>query len=328
MQIVTKLPTKGLHTVVRDSAGLSKIATMRLKWMDYLQVGHNIAQCSRHFDIPERTISYWYKRYMRSRPRSLENESRRPKRSRITYFSQEVVELVRTYRKKRPWGKRKLKGILKNEHGVIASQCKIQKIINFFGLRRKVKEKKKTDRNGKKPHMYSVSYKQLEIPGGLVYMDVKHVRLIGGQKVYLFTAIDHATRILCARAYRHITSTCGAEFLDYAQRQFSFEIQTVGTDNGSEFLGMLEQALKEKQISHVFSSPRSPKQNPFVERVIRVIIEEVFYYDGIPMTMEKLNDNIETYELEYNNIRPHGSLGDNTPAKQLAMLELQTSFYC
>jgi len=156
--------------------------------------------------------------------------------------------------------------------------------------------------------MYAVPQESLTQIGGLVYFDVKHLHLYGyGGKVYQFTAIDHSTRMLFVRIYSRITSRCGKNFFEYVQSKLEHEISYAGSDNGSEFLGEFEKLLSGLKTEHVFSSPRSPKQNPFVERVIKTIIEEHYNLKGLAATSTKLQEQLDDYVYFYNHQRPHHS---------------------
>ncbi len=321
MQIVAKLPTKGLHRIVRDGI-LSFEATKRLKWLDYL-TSHSIAQASRHFDTPEATIRFWKKRFNPYRPSSLENRSHRPIHCRYSPLVWRIQEQIIELRKKYKCDKVKLQCKLR-KLGIVVGQSRIQKIINQAGLKRIRKKRSPIRRN--RNHMYSVPAENKFRPGGLIYLDVKHLQLSGGNRAYQFTAIDHATRYLFLKSYKRIRSQETVAFLEYVQKQIPFErVEYIGTDNGSEFLGEFEKALKEKQILHVFSSPRSPKQNPFVERVIRTIIDEHYRYKGIAPNVEELNMKLEQYVRSYNTEREHYGIGLRTPQEQLAMLQSQNN---
>jgi len=319
MQIVTKLPTKGLHRIIRDGA-VSPDAEKRLKWMDYV-ASHSLAQASRHFDIPESTLRFWKKRFNRWIPRSLECRSHKPKVPRNPQITLRVLEVIVSLRKRYGYNKVKLQVKLRNL-GISVGQSRIQLTVNWAGLRNKHHVKRILMRRNRK-HMYTVPNTVYINPGGLVYLDVKHVTLQGcNGMAYQFTAIDHATRYLVAEAYPRITSRTTVAFLDYVQKQEPLQkIEYVGSDNGSEFLGDFEKALKEKQIPHVFSSPRSPKQNPFVERVIRTTIEEYYQRYGVAPTVEALNQGLEKYTREYNTERPHHGIGLRTPQQQYHMLQ-------
>ena len=297
---------------------LSPLARKRLKWMLYIGSGKSVAQCSRHFDIPVRTIWYWLKRYNISKPRSLENKSRRPHRRRYCEVSLNDRVRVKELRKRYPWGRKKLQKLLQKE-GIYIGRSRIQLLINGYGLKR-VRKKRKYKRTNRR-HMYSVPREYLNIPGGLVYFDVKHLGLPGGQRVYQFTSIDHATRTLFVKIFPRITSKCGKEFFLYVKERLRVtKISYVGSDNGSEFLGSFQKVLSEHNITQVFSSPRSPKQNSYVERVIRTIIEDLYTFDGIEISIDKQQEVLEEYMFRYNKIRPHESLDMDTPYERYVKL--------
>jgi transposase InsO family protein len=305
---------------------ISKKAMQRLKWVDYIIAGNNVLKASRHFDIPEPTIRYWYKRFDTWDLSSLEDQSRRANSTRRTPVTLEQAQRVIDLRtgKYKGWGKVKIQRKLKEE-GICIGQSRIQKIINEAGLKRIPASKKKYYKRRNRRHMYAVKKEVREQSGGLVYLDVKHLYLPGGQRVYQFTAIDHATRMMRVKLFTRITSRCGKMFLDYLQEEYPFErIQYIGTDNGSEFLGELDEELEKRKIIHLFSSPASPKQNPFVERSIRTVIDEVYYYKGTEITMKEQQEVLDEYVHIYNHERPHWSLELRTPVEQFNLLQSNT----
>ena len=251
---------------------LSRTATLRLKWMDYYSEKGNASLTCRHFDIPRSTLYYWLKRYDPHDLSSLEDRPRKPVNVRTPEVSEalksEVIELRTTFK---GWGKVKIQRILLNRGKYLGSNS-IQRIINEAGLRR-IPSKKKYYKRKRRQHMYTVSKEVMKQPGGLVYMDVKHLYLYPGRKVYQFTAIDHSTKMVSVKIFPRITSGSGKMFLRYIMKSFPFRnIQYIGSDNGSEFLGDFDKELKKLGIEHVFTTPRSPKQNPYAERMIRSII--------------------------------------------------------
>ncbi len=299
---------------------LSDNARKRLKWMDYYVEKGNASLTCRRFDIPRSTFYYWLGRFYPNDLISLEDEARRPHNVRHPEVSEdlklEAIEIRTTFK---GWGKVKIQKILINR-GKFLGRNSIQRIINEAGLKRIAREKKYYKRK-KRKHMYSVPKEILEQPGGLVYMDVKHLYLPGRERIYQFTAIDHATRMMKVKLYSRITSRCGKEFLKYIMEEYPFEyIQYLGSDNGSEFLGELEDELDRLKIKHVFTTPSSPKQNPYAERMIRNIIDEVYYYNGLEVSMRKQQRVLHNYAFVYNNIRPHHSLDLKTPREQFNIL--------
>lgn len=302
---------------------LSKKAVMRLKWIDYIISGNSVLKTGRHFDIPEPTVRYWYKRFKPHDLTSLEDKSKAPvspRRTPVTLEEAQKVIDLRTDKRYQSWGKLKIQKLLERKN-IYVGQSRIQKIINDAGLKRIPAAKKKYYRRKNKRHMYAVPKEILGQPGGLVYVDVKHLYLPGGQKVYQFTAIDHATRLMRIKLFSGITSRGGKMFLDYVTKKYPFKkIQYLGSDNGSEFLGELDQELGSRKIKHAFSSPGCPKQNPFVERVIRTVIDEVYYFEGLEISMKKQQERLDDFVKVYNEERPHHSLDLKTPMEQYMML--------
>ena len=78
--------------------------------------------------------------------------------------------------------------------------------------------------------------------------------------------------------------------------------------------------LSELGINHVFSSPRSPKQNPFVERVIQTTINELHIMQGTGYSIENQQERLDKYTIEYNTYRPHSSLELETPMERYVKL--------
>ncbi len=297
---------------------LSPEARKRLKWMLYIRSGKSVAQCSRHFDIPVRTIWYWLKRFKMEKPKSLENKSRKPIRKGYCEVPLHHRIRVKELRKKYPWGRKKLQKLLQKED-IHIGESRIQILINGYGLKR-IRKKRKYKRTNRR-HMYTAPRENLKKCGGLLYFDVKHLSLPGGKRVYQFTAIDHATRMLFVKIYPRITSVCGSDFFYYVKERLKTNtISYVGSDNGSEFLGNFEKVLSEHNITHVFSAPRSPKQNCYVERVIRTIIEDLYSFNGVEVSIQKQQESLDEYMFTYNKIRPHESLDMETPYERYVKL--------
>lgn len=319
----TQTRLKSLLPYLRPTSGsessLSPKARMRLKWMRYIEEGHSREETSRHFDHPEATIRYWHNRYNPNKVISLEDRDKTPHNVRKCILHDEDIKLVIDLRKKYPsFGRKKIQVLLR-KRGVIIGQTRIQKIINQNSLKRKSIKRKPHRRN--RQHMFTVPKEYKQIVGGLVYVDVKHIRLADLRKAYQFTAIDHASRKLIAKVYGRVSSRSGSQFFKHIRRELGVDkICYVGSDNGSEFLGLFEKMLSEQKVTHVFSTPASPKQNGYVERVIRSVIEDFYLYEGTELSINKQQKALDRYIYIYNNIRPHESLSMDTPTERYVKL--------
>ncbi len=89
--------------------------------------------------------------------------------------------------------------------------------------------------------------------------------------------------------------------------------EAILTDNGPEFtskaycLWMLENNIRAEYIQ-----PGRPMQNPFAESFNSIFREQCLNENWF-LDLEDAREQIEAWRIEYNSIRPHGSLGGKTP---------------
>ena len=84
-------------SIVRE---ISKQAKQRLKWMDYYNHGHNVAQTCRYFGIAPKTFHKWRKLYNSQDLTTLEDRSRRPKSTRQWQVTMEEERRIILLRKR------------------------------------------------------------------------------------------------------------------------------------------------------------------------------------------------------------------------------------
>jgi transposase InsO family protein len=146
----------------------------------------------------------------------------------------------------------------------------------------------------KRPSRASRRYPELATPGEKIQIDVKEVPyscLKGaakrdGKRLYQWTEIDECTRLRYVFGYEEHTPENSVDFLERLVRAFPFKIQTIQTDNGTEFTYRFisetekcpfETALASKNINHKLIPPRTPWKNGKVERSHRN--DQWYFYD-------------------------------------------------
>lgn len=155
-----------------------------------------------------------------------------------------------------------------------------------------------------------------EYPGDKVQVDIKYVPKeclmfdTMDKKYYQITAIDEYSRkrILEIVDEKSVTNT--SRFVKTLQKALGLKINTIQTDNGSEFVNnqidtneptLFERTLDSLGIKHRRTRPYSPWQNGKVERSHKIDGER-FYSKQEFKSVEDLKRKIKRYNARYNNV--------------------------
>ena len=155
-----------------------------------------------------------------------------------------------------------------------------------------------------------------DTPGALVQMDTIHFFGADGVKRYVYTALDVYSRTGYAMASAVANAVASVRFFEKTRRYFSFDVQTIQTDNGPEFKLWFTDHLKRRGISHRHNHPRSPNENGHLERFNRTLQEEM-QKEGFSMHDPK---DIPLFIDWYNTERPHMGIECKTPAEMLKVI--------
>lgn len=299
-----------------DTLKLSKGARSRLEWFIWHDAhGKNTSLTARHFGITRKTFWKWSGRFDRIDLRTLEEKGRTPlhvRERQITPEEEGRIVLLRQAHIR--WGKMKIAAVYKTTYGTPISSWKVQYTIKRHGLyfhpkkntqtqakRRRAKEKKRITRLKKQP-----------VPGFLIALDTI-VLWIDGQKRYIFTVIDTASKIAFARMYTTKSSKNAADFLNRFMYLLDYEVWNAGHDNGSEFYKEFQKAIAKLGLGDWWSREHTPKDNPMNERFNRTLQEEFIALGHLTADTDRFNREVTEWLIEYAFVRPHQSLGYQTP---------------
>jgi putative transposase len=99
------------------------------------------------------------------------------------------------------------------------------------------------------------------------------------------------------------------------------------SDNGPEFIAVaLADWAEQHGVTLEFIKPGKPMQNGFIERFNRSYREAVLDM-FVFQTLNQVREQTETWLKEYNEERPHDSLGDMTPREYLLTQNPEVSTY-
>ena len=172
-------------------------------------------------------------------------------------------------------------------------------------------------------------------PGDKVQVDIKYVPkecLLFDtleKKYYQITAIDEFSRKRVLEIVDEKSVTNTSRFIRTLEEKMNFKINTVQTDNGSEFVNnqvetneptLFELTLEELGIKHRRTRPYSPWQNGKVERSHKIDGER-FYSRNEFISVEDLKKKLKRYNSRYNNISKK-VLGFKSPNQIIEEYEL------
>ncbi len=218
--------------------------------------------------------------------------------------------------------------------GVYDEAVKAGYTRSFSGMVYAAKRLGLTFENSKKkpPRRHDRRYPELTVPGEKVQIDVKEIPyncLRGsvrrdGKHLYQWTAIDECTRIRFVYGFEEHTPENSVKFLNMLVKVFPFKIQTIQTDNGTEFTykyisetekSPFEKRLEELKINHTLIPPRTPWHNGKVERSHRND-QRYFYNWETFRSVEELNEKLK-FHLKWSNNKTMRTLGRKSPMQLL-----------
>lgn len=297
---------------IAEIKNLSIKARLRLEWIIFYQtVGKcNANKVCKHFNISRSKFYYWLGRFNEKNIFSLEDKSSTPINTRKWNPDPTVLSRMIKLRKDYPYySKIKLSKIYENIFSEKISSWQFQKVIQEFKIY-PVRRKRIYSRNGTKKQRISLKLRQSA--NNLFSIDTK-VLWMFGVKYYIICAVEHTTKLAYARAYTTHSSKTTTDFLKRLKYLLNGKPSIILTDNGTEFAGSFKQVCKKQNIIRYYSRPRTPKDNPEIERFIQTLIYEHLNYGNFSTNIKKLNNNITNFLITYNTIRPHQSLNYQTP---------------
>ena len=298
---------------------LSKGALGRLIWIDWYFAHDTKARATmRHFNLSPTVFYRWMRRYKKYDLRSIEDDTtnRKPKHVRQMTTDQETVDLVCTIRANDlEKSKYEIQAELR-DLGINLGYNTIQKIINRRPELLNIQHIKKLRSHRRLSIARLRASRELreKHPGSLVQIDTKHLYILG-TRFYLFVAVDCKSRSGFVWAYETISSASAADFLHKVVSYFTFPIEAIQTDNGSEYLLNFHKACQETGIIHYFSYPHTPKMNGRAERMIQTVTYEFFNWQyDLLADIEMINGRCAIFNDKYNNHRYHQAIGYRIPA--------------
>ena len=239
-------------------------------------------------------------------------------RSVLHYVSQRIDDglqerLVELAGERRRFGYRRLH-ILVEREGFVVNHKRVHRLYRQAGLA--VRKRRKRER-------VAVERRPLQIPPGPNHtwsMDFVFDALATGTAIKCLTVVDDCTKEAVEIAVgRRINGQGVADILEAVCR-FRGYPGAIRTDQGPEFTGRsLDQWAQANGVKLVLTQPGKPTQNAYVESFNGKFRDECLNENWF-VSLDHARAVIATWRLDYNEVRPHSSLGKRTPAEFAAAL--------
>ena len=289
---------------------------------------HGLQAAIDHSGKSRRTLYLWRKRLREKGVKGLASQSTAPKSRRERSWPTCVIEQIRYWRTEIPnLGKEQIAVLLEpwcrdkglacpsaSTIGRLISDAQDKMRVSPVSLTPKGKVKKYKRTNvSRRPKGYKP-----ERIGECVGMDTIERRM-GAMQMYILTYIDEVSDYALAMAVPKLNSVASKQFFEKCFKLTPFNIESIITDNGSEFKGEFDKLISDNQITHLWTYPGTPKMNAVCERFNRTIQEQfVDYHEELLFTDVNLfNELLADWLVKYNSVRPHKGLGLKTPMQYI-----------
>ena len=153
------------------------------------------------------------------------------------------------------------------------------------------------------------------LPDTVWSVDFMSDALACGRRFRTFNVVDDFNReALHIEVDTSLTSTRLVRIFEQLKRDHGLP-QVLRSDNGPEFLGEpFTQWTKANGVAIQYIQPGKPNQNAYIERFNRTFREEVLDHH-LFARLEDVREAAHWWMIDYNEARPHDSLGGLTPAE-------------
>jgi transposase InsO family protein len=223
-----------------------------------------------------------------------------------------MVKRMRELAGQRPrFGYRRIAALLRRE-GWLASATRVFRLWRREGLKvpRKRRKKRHLGDSGQACHVRRAEHKD-----HVWCWDFVFDRTTAGSPLKWLSIVDEHTReCLALKCDRGITSE---DVIDTLAELFAMRgvPQHIRSDNGPEFIaGAIRRWLKQLAVETLYVAPGSPWENGYAESFHGRLRDEFLATEEFE-SLAAARKLTTAWRTDYNDVRPHGSLGYATPSE-------------
>ncbi len=237
------------------------------------------------------------------------------RRERLPDYAEIRAEMREIAAQRRRFGYRRV-GVMLERKGLIMNHKKLYRLYSEEGLSVRRRRGRKRARGSRTPMPVPLR------PGDRWSMDFVSDTFGASRKFRILAINDDCCREnLCLVADTSISGARVARELDTLVRLYG-KPACIVSDNGTEFTSKaILKWANANQVEWHYIDPGKPQQNAFIESFNGSLRDELLneeWFDSLPDARRKL----ALWRYDYNNVRPHSSLGNRTPVQARRAFEL------
>jgi transposase InsO family protein len=277
--------------------------------------GYTVGEVAQAYGVSRQSVHSWLARYEAGGLPALADQSHRPKTSPLQMAPRTEARLLELRRHHPSWGQVRLRHQLERE-GLreIPSLSGIYRALLRHDLIEPKERRKKVPTYKRWERGRPMELWQMDVVGGVLLDD--------GTECKILTVVDdHSRFCVCAGIMVRATGRAVCGFFAQALERHGVP-EEILTDNGKVFTNrfgltpsevLFDKICRENGITHRLTAPASPTTTGKVERFHRTLRHEFLGGQIFPSLLIAQKE-LETWIGDYNNERPHQSLGMATPA--------------
>jgi len=275
---------------------------------------HSISELARDFGVSRKTVHKWLSRYQEQGDVGVFDRSRRPNASPAS-IDQNIADRVLALKKLYPmWGPRKLHRLLADEASeAMCSRSTVGRILERAGL---------TDRRESSPSQEAVGRFERASANDLWQIDFTAPFVSSsGDKIWPVPGLDdHSRYCLAVLAVPSCSTSCALECFEVAARTYGLPQQVLSDHGGAfgtsrSYVSEFTAYLWASGVEHIQGRYSHPQTQGKLERFNQTLKRECITRNSYS-TLGDWGKCFEEYRHIYNDLRPHESLCDCTPASR------------
>jgi transposase InsO family protein len=294
---------------------LSKMEQRYDAVLGVIRDGYTVSEVARAFVVSRQSVHTWLARYEAGGLPALAEGSHRPKTSPLQMDPRTEARLLELRRHHPSWGQVRLRHQLERE-GLkdVPSLSGIYRALRRHGLIEPKARRKKLPTYKRWERGRPMELWQMDVVGGVLLDDGTECKVLTGVD-------DHSRFCVCAGIMVRASGRAVCGFFAQALERHGVP-EEILTDNRKVFTNrfgltpsevLFDKICRENGIIHRLTAPASPTTTGKIERFHRTLRTE-FLGGQIFPTLLIAQKELDTWVGDYNNERPHQSLGMATPA--------------